>query len=137
MNARRCGSTRWTIGAIDCGVRQVLDLHVIPDWWPDPRFVLKDWEKWFEVVIDEGLRQHGSLELESDKALQWDLLATDWTVLRSGVKTNGAAATVYVRDLAPGKYLLRVARDGHAAARFAPMSRGDVRFSVGVARERE
>ncbi len=110
---------------------QVPDLHVIPDWWPDPPFVLKDWEKWFEVVIDEGLRRHGSLELESDKPLQWDLLATDRTALRSGVKRNEAAATVDVRDLAPGKYWLRVGRDGHAAARFAPMSRGDVSFSIG------
>jgi hypothetical protein len=107
------------------------DIHVIPDWWPDPPFVLKDWEKWFEVVIDENLRQHGVLQLDSDKPLQWDLLAPDLTVLRSGVKANGSAETVNVRDLVPGKYLLRIGRQGHAAARFAPSQRGDVKFSVG------
>jgi hypothetical protein len=107
------------------------DVHVIPDWWPDPPFVLKDWEKWLQIVIDEDLRQHGVLELDSDKPLQWDLLAPDRTVLRSGVKTNGGAEKVNVKNLAPGTYLLRIGRDAHAAARFAPMQRGDVRFSVG------
>lgn len=107
------------------------DIHVIPDWWPDPPFVLKDWEKWFEVVIGEDLRRHGVLELDSDKPLQWDLLAPDQTVLRSGVKKNGVVEKVNVKDLAPGRYLLRIGREERAAVRFAPMQRGDVRFSVG------
>jgi hypothetical protein len=112
---------------------QVPDIHVIPDWWPDPPFVLKEWEKWLQVVIDDDLRRHGVLEVESDKPVQWDLLAPDRTVLRSGMKTSGGAEKVDITDLAPGTYLLRIARDGRAAARFAPMQRADVRFSVGPA----
>jgi hypothetical protein len=47
------------------------------------------------------------------------------------VKTNRGAEKVNVKDLAPGTYLLRIGREGHAAERFAPMQRGDVKFSVG------
>ena len=31
----------------------------------------------------------------------------------------------------PGKYLLPVGRDDHAAARFQPVNRGGVKFSIG------
>ena len=25
---------------------QLPDIEIIPDWWPDPPFVLHEWEKW-------------------------------------------------------------------------------------------
>jgi subtilisin family serine protease len=110
---------------------QVPDLGGIPEWWPDPPFELRGWEKWLEVVIDENLQKHGLLQLESDHAIEWDLLSPDRSVLQSGAKLNGVAESVNVKDLAPGRYLLRVGRRDRAAARFQPAHRASVKFSIG------
>jgi hypothetical protein len=110
---------------------QVPDISVIPEWWPDPPFELREWEKWYEVTIDDQLTQHGVLHLESDRPLQWDLLSAERSVLQSGVKSNGVPEPIDVSALAPGKYLLRVGRNEQAAARFQPSNRAGVRFSIG------
>jgi len=108
-------------------------VEVVPDWWPDPPFVLREWEKWLQIVIDPSLQQHGELELRSDKRLQWDLLSPERLVLKSSAGLNGNRNRLNVRDLAPGKYLLRVSRDAHAAARFEANQQAVVKFGVGPA----
>lgn len=112
---------------------QVPNLGEIPEWWPDPPFELRGWEKWLELVIDENLRQHGVLQLESNNPVEWDLLSPDRILLQSGTKTSAVAEPLNVKDLAPGKYLLRVGRHERAAARFQPAHRGSIQFSVGPA----
>jgi hypothetical protein len=105
------------------------DIEVIPDWWPDPPFEINRWEKWLEVTIDEAVRNHGSLAIKGDTGLTWDLLSQERSVLKSGAVEGGAAMDV--RDLAPGKYLLRVGRAGPAAARFEPAQHRKLNFRVG------
>ena len=112
---------------------QLPDIEIIPDWWPDPPFQLRQWEKWFEITVNEELRQHGSLELKGDGGLTWDLLTPERTVLKSGPAQSDGRQMLDVRDLAPGKYLLRVGRDIPAAARFAPAQTRKLSFRVGPA----
>ena len=109
------------------------DVEIVPEWWPDPPFVLHEWEKWLEIVVDPSLQQHGELELQSDRRLQWDLLTPERTVLKSSARLNGTRNKVDVKDLAPGKYLLRVSRDAQAATRFEAEQRAVVKFGVGPA----
>jgi subtilisin family serine protease len=109
------------------------DVEIVPEWWPDPPFVLNEWEKWLELTIDERLRAHGVLELQSDRPIEWDLLSTERTVLQSSVRMNVERQLLNVRDLAPGKYLLRVGRESRAAARFEAAQRAVIKFGVGPA----
>jgi hypothetical protein len=110
---------------------QLPDIEIIPHWWPDPPFVLREWEKWLEITVTEELRRHGRLELNGDRGLTWDLLSQERTLLKSGAAQEEGAQTLDVRDLAPGKYLLRVARDTPAAARFEPVQKKMMKFRVG------
>jgi subtilisin family serine protease len=109
---------------------QVPDIEVIPDWWPDPPFVLRNWEKWLEITVNEELRRHGQLELKGDRGLTWDLLTPQGTVLKTG-PVGEERQLLDVRDVAPGKYLLRVGRDAPAAARFEPAQKKKMTFRVG------
>jgi len=109
------------------------DVEIALHWWPDPPFLLHEWEKWLEIVVDPMLRQHGELELTSDRRLQWDLLTPERTVVKSSAGLNGTRNKLQVSDLAPGKYLLRVSRDAQAATRFEANQRAVVKFGVGPA----
>ena len=110
---------------------QLPNIETIPDWWPDPPFVLREWEKWLEITVNEELRRHGRLELKGDRGLTWDLLTQDRSVLKSGAAQEEGRWMLDVRDLAPGKYLLRVGRDVRAAARFEGVQRKKMTFRVG------
>lgn len=105
------------------------DIEIVPDWWPDPPFEINRWEKWLEVTIDEAVRDHGALAITGDAGLRWDLLSQERTVLKSGAVDGGG--DMDVRDLAPGKYLLRVGRESPAAARFEPAQQRNLKFRVG------
>ena len=105
------------------------DIEVVPDWWPDPPFEINQWEKWLEVTIDDAVRDHGTLAITGDAGLKWDLLSQQRSVLKSGAVEGGGEMDV--RDLAPGKYLLRVGREGSAAARFEPAQQRNLKFRVG------
>ena len=110
---------------------QLPDIEIIPDWWPDPPFVLREWEKWLEITINEELRRHGQLELKGDHGLTWDLLTPERTVLKTAPAQSDGRQMLEVRDLAPGKYLLRVGREAPAAARFEPAQRRKLSFRLG------
>ena len=115
------------------GPHQKEDIEIVPKWWPDPPFVINEWEKWLEVVIDEELSKHGQLELQGDTALQLDLLSPQRSLIQSA-KANGQNTTVLnVKGIAPGKYLLRVARPEGAAARFEASQKAIKNFSIGPA----
>ena len=84
-------------------------------------------------MVDPTLRQHGELEITSDRRLQWDLLTPERTVVKSSAGLNGTRSKLQVSDLAPGKYLLRVSRDAQSATRFEASQRAVVKFGVGPA----
>jgi hypothetical protein len=80
--------------------------------------------------VNEELRRHGQLELKGDRGLTWDLLTPQGTVLKTG-PVGEERQMLDVRDVAPGKYLLRVGRDAPAAARFEPAQKKKMTFRVG------
>lgn len=110
---------------------QLPNMEIVPDWWPDPPFVLREWEKWLGITVNDELRRHGRLELKGDHGLTWNLLSQERTVLKSGAAQKEGRQVVDVGDLAPGKYLLRVGRDAPAAARFEGAQRKKMTFRVG------
>lgn len=112
--------------------RQV-NVQVVRDWWPDPPFEINEWEKWLEITIDEMLLRHGVLEVAGDTGLQWDLLSQERSVIKSGIVSGEGRQLLNVRDLAPGKYLLRAGHDTRAAARFESSQRKKLTFRVGPA----
>jgi hypothetical protein len=112
---------------------QLPDIEIIPDWWPDPPFVLRGWEKWLEITVNEELRRHGRLELKGDPGLTLDLLSAERSVLKTASPQDAGPQVLDVRDLAPGKYLLRVGRNASAAARFEPAQRRKLSFRMGPA----
>ena len=96
------------------------DLSPIPDWWPDPPYVLDQWEKYLQVVITEELKEVGRLRLVGTPGLTLELLSEAGEVVAPGVQAANQADHAVEVDLTavePGTYVARVGRDLAPAAR--------------------
>jgi hypothetical protein len=109
------------------------DIEFIPDWWPDPPYVLNDWDKLFGVQIDEGVKQAGKLKLVSEGSLSFDLLAMDGSVIGSSstIENNMMSdALIDLKDVPVGFYLARVGRTTPPSQRFDLKHNNKLEFRI-------
>ena len=100
------------------------DINPIPDWWPDPPFVLREWERFLQVEITDELKQVGKLRLTGTPGLTLELLSTTGSTLASGAKVENHPVNAVEMDLSAvetGTYIVRVGRDLEPGARLNPM----------------
>jgi hypothetical protein len=116
------------------GPFQDQDVSPVPDWWPDPPLVMREWEKFLQVQITDELKRVGNLRLTSERRLTLDLLSSTGVTLASGVRSETAPDHGVEMDLGavePGTYIMRVGRDLDPAARLDPtQSKRIVHFNL-------
>jgi hypothetical protein len=116
------------------GPFQEEEVSPIPDWWPDPPYVMREWEKFLQVQITDELKQVGKLRLTGDRRLTLDLLSDTGVALASGVNSETGPDDAVEMDLSavePGTYIMRVGRDLNPVDRLDPaQSKSIVRFNL-------
>ena len=99
-------------------------INPIPEWWPDPPLVLREWERFLQVEITDELKQVGKLRLTGTPGLTLELLSTTGSTLASGATVENHpdnAVEMDVSAVETGSYIVRVGRDLKPGARLNPM----------------
>jgi hypothetical protein len=103
----KLGVARWVDPAVL--PHQVDQAKVLPDWWKNPRFTLKDGVNYFAVDLEE-LRERRIAFTPTQEAIKLDLLDMEGHVVRQGSRDALGRLTVETGDLRQGRYLLSLAR---------------------------
>jgi hypothetical protein len=110
------------------------DLTPVPDWWPDPPFSLRGWERFLRVEITEELKRVGKLRLTGHPGLTLEIMSDTGHVVASGIKADtgqGHTVEVDLIHVQSGPHIVRVGRDLPAAARLDPeRSRAVAQFNL-------